>query len=109
MQVLEGADAEYPLRFQARGAGSELVVSRRALIVLDVLLAGVFVVVGVTNLVIGGRASFIAGVCALAIGATCAVTAGLFVAAGGWSKERRPASGTNGRVYARQTERTPEV
>jgi hypothetical protein len=83
-------------------------MSRRALIILDVVLAVLFVIAGVTNLLIGGRPNSIAGICALAIGAACAVTAGLFVAAGGWSRGRVPSSGTDRRAYARQTERTPE-
>ena len=82
-------------------------MSRRALIVLDVVLAVLFVVTGLINLVIGGRASTIAGLCALAIAAACAVTAGLFVAAGGWTRDRAPSSDPNGRRYAR-AERTPE-
>ena len=83
-------------------------MSRRELIVLDVVLALVFVIAGLTNLVIGGRPSFIAGICALTIGAACAVTAGLFIAAGGWSTGRVPLHGTDRRAHAPQREKTPE-
>jgi hypothetical protein len=83
-------------------------MSRRGLIVLDVVLAVLFVVAGVTNLVIGGRASTIAGLCSLAVAASCAVTAGLFIAAGGWSTERPALPEIKRRPYMQKTERAPE-
>jgi membrane protein implicated in regulation of membrane protease activity len=81
---------------------------RRALIVVDVVLAALFAVAGLTNLVIGGGASIIAGLCSLAVAAACAVTAVLFIAAGGWSRERPSLPDTNRRAYVRQTEGMPE-
>jgi hypothetical protein len=63
-------------------------VSRRALIVTDVALACLFVAAGVTDLVLRGPVNIAADISALVIGAASAVTACLFVAAGGWSRDR---------------------
>jgi hypothetical protein len=63
-------------------------VSRRALIVTDTALACIFVVAGVTDLVLREPGGVVAGISAMAIGAACAVTACLFIAAGGWSEGR---------------------
>jgi hypothetical protein len=65
-------------------------VNRRALVVADVAFACLFVVGGVTILVLQVPASVVAGISALAIGSACAITSVLFIAAGGWSRERAP-------------------
>jgi membrane protein implicated in regulation of membrane protease activity len=83
-------------------------VNRRALIVADVAFACLFVVGGVTILVLQVPASVVAGISALAIGSACAITTVLFIAAGGWSRERARLPDTNRRAYAPRGERTPE-
>jgi hypothetical protein len=83
-------------------------MSRRALIVVDVVLAALFAVAGLTNLLIGGRANVIAGLCSLAVAAASAVTAGLFIASGGWSRERPALPDADRRAYLRHVKRTPE-
>jgi hypothetical protein len=71
-------------------------VSRRALIVTDVALGCMFVVAGVTNLVLREPVGIVAGISAMAIGAACAVTACLFIAAGGWTEGRAEAPRSRG-------------
>jgi hypothetical protein len=65
-------------------------VSRRVLIVTDLAVACLLVAVGVGNLVIGGPVGIVAGISALALGATGVVVGCLFVAVGGWSRDQAP-------------------
>ena len=58
---------------------------RRALIVIDAVLACLFLLVGIVNFVVVDPVSTVGGISALAVGACAAVTACLFVVFGGWS------------------------
>jgi hypothetical protein len=73
-------------------------VSRRALIVTDAVLACLFLVAGVANRVLGEPMNIVAGIAALALGAIAAVTACLFVASGGWKREKAPTDAPDQRV-----------
>jgi len=69
-------------------------VGRRVLILMDTVLAGLFILAGIANFVLIDPVSVVGGVSALVLGACAAVTACLFVVSGGWSptetSERRP-------------------
>jgi hypothetical protein len=82
------------------------VVNRRALIVTDAVLACLFLVAGVANFVLGEPVNIVAGVAALALGAFAAVTACLFVASGGWKREKAPTDSPDQRVRVEQPPRT---
>jgi hypothetical protein len=64
------------------------------LIVIDALLAFLFLLAGIANFAVVEPVSIVAGISALAVGACAAVTACLFVAFGGWNatepSRRRP-------------------
>jgi hypothetical protein len=64
--------------------------NRRAIIVAAWVLAGLFGLAGVANFALGEPAGIVAGLSALAFGATAAVTASLFIAAGGWRHDEAP-------------------
>jgi hypothetical protein len=72
-------------------------VSRRALIVTNTVCACLFGLVGVANFALGEPMNFVAGISALAVGAGAAVTTCLFVASGGWKKEKATAPNQLGR------------
>jgi hypothetical protein len=59
--------------------------NRRILIVAGGVLAGLFGLAGVANFALGQTVSIVAGMSALALGATAAVSLWLFIAAGGWT------------------------
>ena len=67
------------------GSDRRSVVGRRALIVIDTVLACLFLLAGIANFVLVDRMGIVGGISALAVGACAAVTACLFVVAGGWS------------------------
>jgi TM2 domain-containing membrane protein YozV len=77
--------------------------NRRTIIVAAWILAGLFGVAGVANFALGEPAGIVAGISALAFGATAAVTASLFIAAGGWRRdeESKPDSDQRLRVPQR--------
>ena len=64
-------------------------VNRRALIVTDAVLAGLFWVVGVVNLLLGQPAGVLGAISALIVGTAAAITACIFIVSGGWQNERR--------------------
>jgi hypothetical protein len=64
--------------------------NRRTIIVAAWVLAGLFGLAGVANLALGEPAGIVAGVSALAFGVAAAVTASLFIAAGGWTRDEAP-------------------
>jgi hypothetical protein len=82
--------------------------SRRTLIVADWIFAGLFVLAGVANFVLGQPVSIVAGISALALGATAAVTAWLFIAAGGWTRDEASKPDSNPRVRVPQRAREPQ-
>jgi hypothetical protein len=82
------------------------VVSRRALIAIDAVLACLFLVAGVANFVLGEPVNIVAGVAALALGAFATVTACLFVASGGWKREKASTDSPHQRVRVEQPPRT---
>jgi hypothetical protein len=61
--------------------------NRRTIIVAAWILAGVFGLVGVANFALGEPAGIVAGISAFAFGAAAAITASLFIAAGGWRRD----------------------
>lgn len=70
-------------------------MNRRALIVTDVALAGLFWVVGVANLVMGQPVGVLAAISAFVVGAAAAITACIFIVSGGWQdKKERQQGGT---------------
>jgi hypothetical protein len=95
-------------RHASQDCAEKYVVSRRALIVTDVALACLFVAAGVTDLVLRAPVSIAAGISALAIGAACAVTACLFVAAGGWSRDRVSARAARRKLKRQRQAAQPE-
>jgi len=64
--------------------------NRRIIIFAAWVLAGLFGLAGVANFALGEPAGIAAGICALVFGATAAVTASLFIAAGGWRRDEAP-------------------
>ena len=64
------------------------IVSRRALIVINTVGACLFGLVCVANFALGEPMNFVAGISALIVGACAAVTTCLFVASGGWRKDK---------------------
>lgn len=83
-------------------------MSRRVLIVTDFAVACLLVAVGVGNLVIGGAVDMVAGISALALGATGVVVGCLFVALGGWSRDRAPVLDSDRPMRVPNGRRTPE-
>ena len=63
-------------------------MSRRALIVINTVGACLFGLVCVANFALGEPMNFVAGISALIVGACAAVTTCLFVASGGWRKDK---------------------
>ena len=64
--------------------------SRRILIVAGWILAGLFGLAGVANFALGQAVSIVAGISTLILSGTAAVTAWLFIAAGGWTSDEAP-------------------
>ena len=81
--------------------------SRRILIVAGWILAGLFGLAGVANLALGQAVSIVAGISALTLGATAAVTLWLFIAAGGWSRDEPPIADSDQRVRVAKRAREP--
>jgi TM2 domain-containing membrane protein YozV len=79
--------------------------NRRTIIVAAWILAGLFGLAGVANFALGEPAGIVAGVSALAFGATAAVTAALFIAAGGWTRDEAPGLDSEPRVRVPQRAR----
>jgi TM2 domain-containing membrane protein YozV len=82
--------------------------NRRAIIVAAWVLAALFGLAGVANFALGEPAGIVAGVSALAFGATAAVTASLFIAAGGWSRDEAPGLDSDQRVRVQRPQRARE-
>ena len=55
----------------------------------DAVLAGLFWVLGVVNLVLGEPAGVLGAISALIVGTAAAITACIFIVSGGWQGERR--------------------
>jgi TM2 domain-containing membrane protein YozV len=81
--------------------------SRRILIVAGWILAGLFGLAGVANFALGQAVSIVAGISALALGATAAVTLWLFIAAGGWTRDEAPIPDFDQRVRVPERAREP--
>ena len=81
--------------------------SRRILIVAGWILAGLFGLAGVANLALGQAVSIVAGISALTLGATAAVTLWLFIAAGGWTRDEPPIADSDQRVRVAERAREP--
>jgi hypothetical protein len=82
--------------------------SRRTLIVADWLLATLLGLVGVANFALGDSVNVVAGISALVLSASAAVTASLFIASGGWRKDEVRKPDSDGRVPVRRPQRTGE-
>jgi hypothetical protein len=96
----------HPLRSKRPFSQEPAIMSRRALIVTDVTLACLFLLAGVANFALGEPVSIIAGISALALGATAAVTACLFITSGGWTSDEVPNADSDQRAL--QSGRTPD-
>jgi len=79
--------------------------NRRIIIFAAWVLAGFFGLAGVANFALGEPAGIAAGICALVFGATAAVTASLFIAAGGWRRDEAPGLDSDQRVRVPQRAR----
>ena len=79
--------------------------NRRTIIVAAWVLAGLFGLTGIVNFALGEPAGIVAGICALAFGATAAVTASLFIAAGGWRRDKAASLDSDERVRVPQRAR----
>jgi hypothetical protein len=63
---------------------------RRGLIVADWILAGLFGLAGGANFALDQSGNVVVGLDELILAATGAVTAWLFIAAGGWTRDEAP-------------------
>jgi hypothetical protein len=81
--------------------------SRLILIVAGWILAGLFGLAGVANFALGQAVSIVAGMSALTLGATAAVTLWLFIAAGGWTRDEAPIPDCDQRVRVPERAREP--
>ena len=79
--------------------------NRRTIIVAAWVLAGLFGLAGIADFALGEPVSILAGICALAFGAIAAVTASLFIAAGGWRRDEAARLDSDQRVRVPQRAR----
>jgi TM2 domain-containing membrane protein YozV len=82
--------------------------NRRIVIVAGGILAGLFGLAGVANFALGQTVSIVAGMSALTLGATAAVTLCLFIAAGGWTKDEAPKTDFDQRVRVQRPQKARE-